>query len=53
MRHPFVASAGVVAIAAAAGLAAREIGFNQNAWAVGAGLFLFLGCIAHERLSRR
>ena len=53
MRHPFVASAGVVAIAAAAGLAARELGFNQNTWGVAAGLALFFACVARERLSRR
>ena len=53
VRHPFLASAGVVAIAAGAGLAARELGFSQNAWGVAAGLVLFLACLAHERLSRR
>ena len=53
MRHPFVASAAIVAIAAGAGLTARELGFNQNAWGVIAGLAIFLGCAAHERLSRR
>ena len=42
--HPFIAGAG---------LTAREIGFNQNAWGVAAGLVLFLACITHERLSRR
>lgn len=53
VRHPFLASAGVVAIAAAAGLTARELGLNQNAWGVIAGLAIFLACVARERLSRR
>ena len=53
MRHSFIGSAAVIAIAAAAGLTARELGLNRNAWGVIAGLVLFLACLARERLSRR
>ena len=50
MRCTVVASA---AIAAGAGLAARELGFHGNAWSVIFGLATFFVCIAHERLARR
>lgn len=53
MPHPFLASAGLVAIAAAAGLIARELGFNENAWGIVIGLTTFFGCVAHEKLARR
>ena len=53
MRHPFLASAALVAIAATAGLAARQLGFNENAWGVIIGLTTFFACITHERLARR
>ena len=49
-RHPFIASAGVVAIAAGISLTTRELGFNEKTWGVFAGLVPFLGCIAHAGL---
>ena len=52
MAHPFLAAATLVAIAAGAGLAARELGFNENAWGVVIGLTLFFACVAHERMAR-
>ena len=53
MAPAVIASAAIVAVAASAGIGARELGFNQNAWGVIIGLATFLACLAHERLSRR
>ena len=53
MGPTVIASAAIVAVAAGAGIAARELGFNENAWGVIVGLATFLACIAHERLARR
>ena len=52
MRHPFLASAAIVAFAGGLGLAAGYTGLAHG-WSVFAGIAALLAWIAFERLSRR
>lgn len=52
MRHPFLVSAGAVALAGGLALAARHAGFGHG-WVVFAGIAALFAWIAFERLSRR